>query len=64
MSCNLARPGDSRVCNFKRRNPVKVSYHSAKSGGHSQSDSGDVIVFVCHVTLQDHLIKVLFDFMV
>ena len=33
-------------------------------GGHRHSGSGDIMVFVCHVTLEDHMIKVLNDFMV
>ena len=37
--------------------PIKVSYLSAKFGGHRHSGSGDIIVFVCHLTLQDHVIK-------
>ena len=36
---------------------VKVSYHPANVGDHRQSDSGYIMVFVCHVTLQDHVIK-------
>ena len=26
--------------------------------------SGNILVFVCHVTLQDHVIRALYDFMV
>ena len=44
--------------------PNKVSYHPAKFGGHRHSGSRDIIVFVCHVTLQDDVIKALNDFMV
>ena len=44
--------------------PNKVNYHPAKFGGHRHSGSRDIIVFVCHVTLQDDVIKALNDFMV
>ena len=37
---------------------------SCKFGGHSHSGSRDIIIFVCHVTMQDHVIKALCDFMV
>ena len=36
---------------------MKVSYCPAKFGGHRHSGSGDIMAFVCHVTLQDHMIK-------
>ena len=41
-----------------------VIWQDTKFGGHRHSGSGDVIVFVYHVILQDHLIKALCDFMV
>ena len=40
-----------------------VFHHLAKFDGHSHSGSVDMMVFVCHVTLQDHVIKSLYDFM-
>ena len=43
---------------------MKVSYHPATFGSYRQSGVGDVMVFVCHVTLQDNVIKALYDFMV
>ena len=39
-----------------------VSYQPVKFGGHRYSDSGDIMVFVCHVILQDHVIKKPCDF--
>ena len=33
-------------------------------GGHSHSGNRDTIVLVCHVTLQDHIIKALHDLLV
>ena len=43
---------------------VAISYHPAKFVSHRHSGSGHVMVFVCRMTLQDHLIKALNDFMV
>ena len=36
-----------------------VSCHSAKCDGYRHSGSGDIMVFECHMILQDHVIKVL-----
>ena len=41
--------------------PIKMSYHPAKFGVHSQSGCGVIINLVCHVILQDHVIKCLCD---
>ena len=42
----------------------RISYHSATFAGHKHSDSEGSMVFVCHVTLQDDVLKVLSDFKV
>ena len=34
-----------------------VGYHPAKLDSHKHSDSGDIMVLVCHVILQDEVIK-------
>ena len=39
-----------------------MSNHPSKFGGHGHYGSGDVIVLVCHVILQDHSIKRSCDF--
>ena len=39
-----------------------MSYHTAKSGGHSHSGSGVIKNLVCHVILQDHVVKGSCDF--
>ena len=44
--------------------PIKVSYNPVKFGGYRDSGSGDIMVFVCHVNLQDHVIKLFYDFLV
>ena len=49
---------------FKIMEPIKVNYHPSMFGGHNYSGNGDIMVFVCHLTLQDHMIKALYNFMV
>ena len=44
--------------------PVKVHYHLAKFFGHRPFGSRDIMVSICHVILQDHVIKTLHNFMV
>ena len=34
-----------------------VSYHPAKYGCYRHSGRGDIMVFVCHMTLQEHVTK-------
>ena len=34
-----------------------IRYYPVKFGGHRHSDSRDKVVLVCHVILQDHVIK-------
>ena len=51
-------------CDFIGNEPINVSYHPAKFGSHMHSGSGDTMVFVCHVNLQDHVKKALNGFMV
>ena len=41
---------------------MKVSYHPANFGGHRQCGSRDIMVLVCHVISQDHLINGSSDF--
>ena len=41
-----------------------MSYYSVKFGGHRHSDSREVMIFVCHVTLLDHVIRALYDLLV
>ena len=41
-----------------------VSFHSAKCDSYRHSGSGDIMVFECHMILQDHVIKALTDAMV
>ena len=41
-----------------------MSYHPTKFSGHRHSGSRDIMIFVCHVNLQNHVIRVLCGFMV
>ena len=41
----------------------KLSHHPTKFGGHRHCSSGDIMVFGYHVTLKDHVIKALNEFM-
>ena len=43
--------------------PIKASYHPAKFSGYSYSGKGVIMVLVCHVILQDHVIKGSCNFM-
>ena len=40
-----------------------MSYHPATFGGRSDSGSGVIMSLVCHVILQDQVIKEPYDFM-
>ena len=43
---------------------MKGSSHSAKFVCYRHSCNRDVMVLVCHMTLQDQVMKVLYDFMI
>ena len=36
---------------------IKVGYQPVKFGSHRHPDSGDTVVLICHVILQDHVIN-------
>ena len=36
---------------------IKTNYHHIKFRDHRHSGSGDMVVLVCHVILQNHVIK-------
>ena len=40
-----------------------ASHHPTKFGGHRHCDGGDIIILVCHVISQDHVMKPSCDFM-
>ena len=41
---------------------VRVSCHHVEFGSYKLSNSRDMMVFVCQVTLQDHVIKIFYEF--
>ena len=43
---------------------MKLSHHPATFGGHRHFGSGDMMVSIYHVTLQDHVSKALNGFLV
>ena len=52
------------LCDFMGSQPIKLSYHPAKFGGHRYYGCRDIMVFVCYVALQDHMTRASCDFMV
>ena len=46
------------------KEPLKLCHHSTIFGSHRLSGSRDIMISVCHVTLQGHVIRALCDFMV
>ena len=42
---------------------LMVYHHSDKFGDHRHCDSGVLFLFFCHVTLHDHMFKMLCKFM-
>ena len=41
-----------------------MSYHPVTFGGHRHFGSRETMIFVCHVTLEDHMINALYDLLV
>ena len=39
-----------------------TKHELARFGGHRHCDSGDIMILVCHVILQDNVIKRSYDF--
>ena len=37
--------------------PLMMNHHATKIGGHRHCGSGDIMILVCHMILQDHVIK-------
>ena len=56
-SC-LARPYDESVIWLCGWGPIKEGHHPPTFSGHRYYGRGDIIILVCHVIFQDHLIKV------
>ena len=59
---DLTKPRDQRIMRFYGEKPIQVNYRLANFGGHIHSDSGDIVVLVCHVILKVQVIKGSCDF--
>ena len=59
LSSYFARPRDQSVYVLAA---LKVSHHPTKFGGNKHCGSGDIKISVCHVILQDHVMKEPCDF--
>ena len=57
LSRFVAEPHDQRVGYYYGLKRLKVSHYPAKAGGHRHCDGGDIMILVCYVTSQDHVIK-------
>ena len=63
LSHDVRRPRDQSLISLYGSEPLKVSHHPTKCGGHGYCGSGDIKVLVCQVISQDHLMKLSCDFM-
>ena len=61
---DLVRPRDSRKMQFYRQEHIQINYHSVKFGGHRHCGCGVITILVCHVILQDQVIKESWDVLV
>ena len=41
---------------------MKISYHPTKFGGHKDCGGEDIMILVCHVILEKHVIKMSCEF--
>ena len=64
MSRDLATPRYQRVQQLYKWGLYKVNNNLTKYGRNKHCFVGDIMVLVCHVTLQDKVIKALYGFMV
>ena len=63
MSPDLAKPVDQSFTWLYGNQPFGVSHDSTKFGCDKQHGSGDIMIIVYAVILQDQMIKDFFDFM-
>lgn len=63
MSPDLAKPVGQSFTWLYGNQPFGVSHHSTKFGCDKQHGSGDIMIAVYDVILQNQVIKGLFDFM-
>ena len=48
---------DTKFIWLYREEPVNVNYHPTNFGGHRYCGSRDIMILVCHMISQDHVIK-------
>ena len=63
LSLDFVRPCNQEVLWLYRRKLFIVQNQHAKFGSHSHYVNGDIAYLLCHVNLQDHMIKGSSDFM-
>ena len=63
MLQDFARPRDQRVKQLHGWDSLKVSHYPAKFCGHRRIGIGDIMVLVCHVISNDHVIRGSSNFM-
>ena len=61
LSRDFTRPRYQSIIWLSGLEPLKISHHLTKFGGHRHCGSGDIVLF-CHAISQDHGIKQSYDF--
>ena len=54
ISCDLTKPRNLRALSLSGKELFKVCHHPAKFVDHRHCGSGDTMVVVCHMILQEH----------
>ena len=62
LPCDLTKPQNQRVMWLYGEKPIQENYNFVKFGGHRHCASEDIMILVCHMILQDHVIKGSCDF--
>ena len=57
LSRDLAKPHDQKFMWLYGKEPIKLSCHPAKFGGHNHSSGEDIKFLVCHLISQKNMIK-------
>ena len=57
MSCDLGRHYDQKVMSLDGQKPPNVNHHPTNFYGFRHCGDGDIMILVCHVILEDHVIK-------
>ena len=57
LSRNLARPCDQRFMWLYGQWLINITHHPVMIGGYMHCGSDDIMILVCHVILQNHVIE-------